>query len=174
MSDLSKRVKNLHSRSKNVGRDYVLLFVECVETMSDNWTPMAELIGGANPKDSATLRKMSGFVLTDWKLAKDTKHRSGLRFAKGKAATFDADKLSEIKALAEQGHVLQGKVIADMLQGDKPVEVKKVSAEDLAKAYVKSAHLKMDSGAVSTADALSALRMAVKALEAELAAEIAK
>ena len=171
MSNLSSRIKSLHERSHKAGKAYILLFVECVETMEENWTPLAELISGANPKDSATLRKMAGHVLAGWKLSKDSKHRTGLRFTKETGATYNKNRLAKLKALAEQGNVLQGKVIADLLQGNKKPDVKPVSAEDLAKAYLTSVHKKLDAGAISTADALQALRMAAKALEAELTAE---
>lgn len=170
MSDLSKRIKNLHTRSSNVGKDYVLLFAECVETMAENWTPMAELLAGANPKDMAVLRRLAGFVLSGWSIKRDTKHRTGLRFTKDAGASYDVSRVEELRALAKQGHVLQGKKIAELLNGGEK-DVKAVSAEELATAYVKNAVKKIEDGAVSSADALNALRMAVKALEARVTAE---
>lgn len=170
MSDLSKRVKNLHSRSKNVGKDYIILFADCVEAMSENWTPMAELLAGANPKDNAVLRKLAGMALTDWSVKRDNKHRTGLRFTKGANASCDVDFLNKLRALAKEGHVLQGKKIAELMSGGEKT-VKELSADALASAYVKNAVKKIEDGAVSSADALSALRMAVKTLEARVAAE---
>jgi hypothetical protein len=170
MSDLSKRIKSLHTRSKNVGRDYVLLFCESIETMEENWTPLAELLSGANPKDNAMLRKLAGFVLSGWTVKRDTKHRTGLRFTKEAGATFDQDRIETLRTLAKQGHVLQSKKVAEFIDGGEK-QVKAVSSEDLAKAFVTSTHKKIDSGAISTADALNAMRMAIKALEAELATE---
>lgn len=169
MSTLSTRIKSLHRRSANAGRDYLLIFCECVENMESNWTPMAELLAGANPRDAQVLRKLAGFVLSGWSVSKDNKHRTGLRFKKADGATFDMDKLGRIKALAEQGNVLQGKAISELMTPEKVI--KAVSSEDLAKAYLASAHKKIDDGAISSVDALNALRQAIKALEAEVAAE---
>lgn len=170
MSDLSKRIQNLHVRSKNVGREYLTLFCECVETMGENWTPMAELLSGANDKDKVVLRRLAGFVLSDWTLKADKAHRTGLRFVKGADASFDADKVSSIREFANQGKVLQGKEIREFV--GKKTDVKVVSAEDLAKAYLTNVHKKIDDGAISAVDALEALRMAIKALEVEVTATV--
>ena len=169
MTTLSTRIKNLHKRSKNVGRDYLYLFVECVETMDTNWTPMAELLAGANPKDSAVLRRLAGLTLQDWTVKRDSKHRTGLRFTKGPNAGYEQLYAVKLKALADEGHVLQGKKVAEVLEPEGK-DVKPVSVEALSKAYVKNAQKKIDDGAISTADALEAMRKAIKALEASIIA----
>lgn len=170
-NDLSKRIATLHKSSAKAGKAYVLLFVECVETMDKNWTPLAQLISGANPKDSARLRKMAGFALKGWSLSKDKVHPTGLRFAKDGAASFNADRLANLKALAMQGNVLQSKAIGDLLNGD-VVEVKVVDAETLAKRIVAANHKRVDDGAISLLDSVIAQRMVLKTLEAELAATV--
>jgi hypothetical protein len=171
-NDLSKRIATLHKSSKKVGTAYILLFVECVETMDKNWTPLAQLISGANPKDSGRLRKMAGFVLKGWKLAGDKVHPTGLRFSKDGAASINANRLANLKALAEQGHVLQSKVIGDLLSGGDVADVKTVDAEALAKRIVAANHKRVDDGAISLLDSVIAQRMALKTLEAELAATV--
>ena len=135
---LIDRVKKVNADSKSAGKRYVLLWAECVDHMfgdSHDWTVLATLIAGANPKDASTLRALTGRALSGWKLAKDDKQASGLRFTKivGEAQSHDAAFVAKIRAMGELGMVLQSKDIA--------AEFKKPSADKSAKEKV-DAHKK--------------------------------
>ena len=123
---LLSRVKSINTRSKTMGKEYLLLFCECVERMhgvgdetNKDWTPMAYLIGMSQDKDSRMLRKIAGKVLSNWTVAKDDKQESGLRFGRKDGASYDTDLLQTIRVLADQGNVLHSKKIAELLDGEK-------------------------------------------------------
>ena len=141
---LLSRVKSINTRSKSMGKEYLLLLCECIERMhgvgdetNKDWTPMAFLLGKSQDKDARMLRKIAGKILDGWSLVKDDKQDSGLRFGKKNDATYDKDLVQRIRALADQGKVLHSKAIAELLGGEKESKPKdwKVWAERQAKAH---------------------------------------
>lgn len=137
-ANLVDRVKKVNADAKSAGKRYVVLWAECVEHMfgdSHDWTVLATLIGGAAPKDAAILRYLTGKAVQGYSLVKDEKQKSGLRFRKVEGANqgVDLDFVSKVKSLGEQGNVLQGKVIADLLKKPKAEAKPELSPEERAK-----------------------------------------
>jgi hypothetical protein len=114
---LIDRVRKVNADSKSAGKRYVILWAECVQHMfgdSHDWSVLATLIGGANAKDAAVLRALTGKAIRGWKLAKDDKQNSGLRFTKivGEVQGWDEGFVAKVKNMGELGMVLHSKDIA--------------------------------------------------------------
>lgn len=139
MTNLVDRVKKVNSDAKSAGKRYVLLWAECVEHMfgeSHDWTVLATLIGGAGVKDAGILRMLTGRALQGYSLVKDDKQKTGLRFKKIEGANqgWDADFVAKVKAMGDQGKVLQSKDILDLVKKAKSEGPKvELSPEERAK-----------------------------------------
>lgn len=136
--NLIDRVKKVNSDAKSAGKRYVVLWSECVEHMfgdSHDWTVLATLISGAGVKDAAILRALTGKAIQGYSLVKDEKQKTGLRFKKIEGANqgVDMDFVLLVKALGNQGKVLQGKDIAELLKKPKPEVKSELSPEERAK-----------------------------------------
>jgi hypothetical protein len=137
-ANLIDRVKKVNADAKSAGKRYVVLWAECVEHMfgdSHDWTVLATLISGAGAKDAAILRALTGKAIQGYSLVKDDKQKTGLRFKKVEGANqgVDIGFVSLVKGLGQQGKVLQGKDVADLLKKPKAQDKGELSPEERAK-----------------------------------------
>ena len=135
---LIDRVKKVNADAKSAGKRYVLLWAECVQHMfgdSHDWTVLATLIGGAAPKDAAILRALTGKAIKGYSLVKDEKQGSGLRFKKkeGEDQSCNMEFVATVLAKGQEGNVLQGKAIGELLAKPKDKVVTELSPADRAK-----------------------------------------
>lgn len=145
---LIDRVKKVNADAKSAGKRYVILWAECVSHMfgdSHDWTVLATLIGGAAPKDAAILRALTGKAIKGYSLVKDEKQGSGLRFKKkeGEAQSWDEGFVAQVASLGNEGNVLQGKRVGDLLSKPKAEVTVELTPEQRAK-KVKSHKASLD------------------------------
>lgn len=109
---LITRVRGHITSGINQGRATVALFVECVEHFEqhNDWTPLAELIGGQDASRGATLRRYSNNVVKGWNIRKDEKQRGGLAFKKDADANqgFDQSRLDQVRDLVKNEETIGG------------------------------------------------------------------
>lgn len=109
---LITRVRGHITTGTNQGRATLALFVECVDHFAEHndWTPLAELIGGQDASRGATLRRYAKNIVQGWTIRKDDKQRGGLAFKKDADANqgFDSAKLSKVRVLVANNETVGG------------------------------------------------------------------
>lgn len=124
MSKLMDRVRGHVSGQRTSGQNTLSLTVECIEHMfgdSGDWSPLAYLIGRSEPAQAREVRRIAGRIVQGYRLTKDDKQPSGLRFVKVKDANqgIDTAKLDMLKTLVDKKKSVQSKDVKEKFASEK-------------------------------------------------------
>ena len=152
MSNLITRVKNHTNGQRTSGQNTLSLTLECIEHMRDHnneWTALAFLVSLSEPAQSRSVRMIAGSILQGWKIVKDAKQPSGLRFKKDATANqgFSELGLSNLASFIADKKSVQSKEVREYFRPDNAKPEK--THEEKVAAFVKAIQRRMENDGVA-------------------------